>query len=314
MKAEFQNVSKYYGRKCVLNQFTATLEHGVYGLLGPNGAGKTTLINIFIGILQKSSGRLLIDGQDAEKLGTEFLGHIGYLPQYPQFYKNFTAEDFMAYICVLKDIPETVGRQRTEELLEMVNLMEHRRKKIGALSGGMRQRLGIAQAMLNHPDILILDEPTAGLDPQERIRFRSLISQFSAERIVLLATHIVSDVEFIASEVLLLKNGILLKRGRPKELTQAIAGKVWELTLPDPQAAKRFDAMQISNMSRDADGIHLRMVCENCPAEDASPAPPNLEDVFLCYCSDHKMEKTITTPQMALNLLPGTRNDTTNLF
>ena len=288
MKVEFQNVSKYYGHKCVLNQFTATLEHGVYGLLGPNGAGKTTLINIFIGILQKSSGSLMIDGQNVEMLGTEFLRHIGYLPQYPQFYKSFTVEDFMAYICVLKDIPKTIGKQRTDELLEMVNLTEHRRKKIGALSGGMRQRLGIAQAMLNSPDILILDEPTAGLDPQERIRFRNLISQFSENRIVLLATHIVPDVEFIANEVLLLKNGILLKQERPKELTQAIAGKVWELTLPDPQMTKRFDAMQISNMIHDANGIHLRMVCENCPGEEASPVLPNLEDVFLYYCCGDK--------------------------
>ena len=295
MKAEFQNVSKYYGRKCVLNQFTATLEHGVCGLLGPNGAGKTTLINIFIGILQKSSGSLLIDGQEAEKLGTEFLRHIGYLPQYPQFYKSFTVEDFMAYICVLKDIPKITGRHRTEELLEMVNLTEHRRKKIGTLSGGMRQRLGIAQAMLNNPDILILDEPTAGLDPQERIRFRNLISRFSADRIVLLATHIVSDVEFIASEVLLLKDGILLKQDRPGELTQSIAGKVWELTLPDPQMTKQFDAMQISSMIHDTDGVHLRMVYENCPGKGASPASPNLEDVFLYYCSEDK-------------------NDTTNLF
>ncbi len=295
MKTEFQNVSKYYGRKCVLNQFTATLEHGVYGLLGPNGAGKTTLINIFIGILQKSSGSLLIDGQDVEKLGTEFLNHIGYLPQYPQFYKNFTVEDFMAYICGLKDIPKTIGRRRTEELLEMVNLTEHRRKKIGALSGGMRQRLGIAQAMLNRPDILILDEPTAGLDPQERIRFRNLISRFSADRIVLLATHIVPDVEFIANEVLLLKDGILLKQARPGVLTQSIADKVWELTLPDPQMTKQFDAMRISSMIHDADGVHLRMVCENCPDEKASPALPNLEDVFLYYCSEDK-------------------NDTTNLF
>lgn len=284
MKAEFQNISKYYGCRCVLNQFTATLERGVYGLLGPNGAGKTTLINIFTGILQKSSGSLLIDGQNVEKLGTEFLNHIGYLPQYPQFYKSFTVEDFMAYICVLKDIPKIAGRQRTEELLEMVNLTEHRRKKIGALSGGMRQRLGIAQAMLNSPDILILDEPTAGLDPQERIRFRNLISQFSENRIVLLATHIVSDVEFIANEVLLLKNGILLKQGRPREMTQAIADKVWELTLPDPQMTKRFDAMQISSMIHDADGVHLRMVCEDCPSKEASPALPNLEDVFLYYC------------------------------
>lgn len=288
MKVEFQKLTKYYGRKCVLNQFTATLEHGVYGLLGPNGAGKTTLINIFIGILQKNSGSLWIDGQEAEKLGTEFLRHIGYLPQYPQFYKSFTVEDFMAYICVLKDIPKAAGRQRTAELLELVNLTEHRRKKIGALSGGMRQRLGIAQAMLNSPDILILDEPTAGLDPQERIRFRNLISQFSENRIVLLATHIVPDVEYIANEVLLLKNGILLKQAAPKELTQAITGKVWELTLPDHQAAKQFEALRVSNMIHDTAGVHLRMVIDGQPHKNAIPASPNLEDVFLYYCSEEK--------------------------
>lgn len=285
MKIEFQNITKQYGQKYALNHLSATLKNGVYGLLGPNGAGKTTLINIFIGTLERDSGKLLVDGKDISSLGTELLTHIGYLPQYPQFYKNFTVEDFMEYICVLKDIPKGVGKQRTAELLEMVNLTEKRKTKIGALSGGMRQRLGIAQAMLNYPDILILDEPTAGLDPQERIRFRNLISRFSENRIVLLATHIVSDVEFIANEVLLMKNGALLKQDKPGNLIQEIADKVWSVTVPDFRLSSAFDNLHISSMIHEPDGVHLRMVSEKQPDDCAVNMTPNLEDVFLYYCN-----------------------------
>lgn len=286
MKVEFQNITKQYGHKYALKNLNATLESGVYGLLGPNGAGKTTLINIFIGLLKKDAGRLLIDGKDVTEMGTEFLRHIGYLPQYPQFYQNFTVEDFMEYICVLKDIPKETGKRRAAELLEMVNLTGHQKKKVGALSGGMRQRLGIAQAMLNSPDILILDEPTAGLDPQERIRFRNLISRFSENRIVLLATHIVSDVEFIANEVLLLKNGTLLRQGRPSALMQEVSDKVWSLVVSDYRFSAHFDEMRISNMIHEEDGVHLRMVCEEQPSYQAVHTPPNLEDVFLYYCGE----------------------------
>lgn len=286
MKIEFQNISKKYGKKYALKNLNAALEHGVYGLLGPNGAGKTTLINILIGVLEKDSGKLLIDGQDVEALGTDFLKHIGYLPQSPQFYKSFTVEDFMEYICVLKDIPGDTGKQRTAELLEKVNLTEARRKKIGALSGGMRQRLGIAQAMLNNPDVLILDEPTAGLDPQERIRFRNLISRFSENRIVLLATHIVSDVEFIANEVLLLKSGTLICQDMPGKLTREMKDKVWALTVPDYRLTSGFDALRISNMIHEADGVHLRIVSEEKPDDCAVHTMPTLEDVFLYHCSE----------------------------
>ena len=204
MVIEFIGVSKQYGKKFALQDFSATLRPGVYGLLGANGAGKTTLINLLVGVLAANSGNILVDGVDIKNLGQEFLSKIGYLPQYPAFYREFTVKEFLRYMCALKGIPDKTGWLSAQVLLQEVNLPDIERKKVGALSGGMRQRLGIVQAVLGDPDILILDEPTAGLDPQERIRFRNLITRFSKNRTVLLATHIVSDVEFIANEVLLM--------------------------------------------------------------------------------------------------------------
>lgn len=284
MNVEFQKISKSYGQHEVLCDFNAVLSHGIYGLLGANGAGKTTLINIFIGIVKKDSGRLLLDGLEAAKMGTDFLDHIGYLPQYPQFYPNFTVMDFLDYIRVLKGIPKKEGKKRALELLEQVNLTDQYNTKIGALSGGMRQRLGIAQAMLNNPDILILDEPTAGLDPQERIRFRNLIAQFADNRIVLLATHIVSDVEFIANQVLILKNGQCIRQDKPSHLEYEIADKVWSMTLPDFRFNPELDTFLISNMIKEEDGIHLRVISDQKPSNQAVNVQPNLEDVFLYYC------------------------------
>ena len=194
MEVRLEHISKKYGSKYALRDFTATLENGVYGLLGTNGAGKTTLINAFMGIIP-AQGDIFINGTNIRSLGSDFLSNIGYLPQYPKFYRDFSVREFLRYMCVLKGIDQADAR--IDSLLDTVNLADAAGKKIGALSGGMRQRLGIAQAMLSDPGILILDEPTAGLDPRERIRFRNLISQFSENRIVILATHIVSDVEFI---------------------------------------------------------------------------------------------------------------------
>lgn len=216
MNITFENLTKRYGKKVALDSFSATLSPGVVGLLGANGAGKTTLINLFVGISQGDGGRILVDGVDTSVLGKQFLSYIGYMPQYPTFYKNFTVMDFLCYICAVKDIPEKTGALRAKELLEIVNLTNAANKKIGALSGGMRQRVGIAQAMLGNPKILVLDEPTAGLDPRERIRFRNLITRFSQDRIVLLATHIVPDIEFIARQVLLLKEGICCDMPPPR--------------------------------------------------------------------------------------------------
>ena len=288
MKVTFKGITKRYRDKYALKDFNSELENGIYGLLGANGAGKTTLINIFVGFLKSDRGQVLIDNVDVRSLGIEFLSHIGYLPQYPQFYKNFEVMDFLKYMCVLKDIPKDQGEKRSKELLEIVNLSDASTKKIGALSGGMRQRVGIAQAMLNDPNILILDEPTAGLDPQERIRFRNLITKFSEDRIVLLATHIVSDIEYIANQVILLKDGQLLKQDSPQALARGIEGKVWMVTVTDETMEEKLNNLKISNMMRDQNGIHLRVINDDRPDAHAVNIQPNLEDVFLYYSGDGK--------------------------
>lgn len=283
MKISFEGITKRYKGKYALKNFTTELGEGVYGLLGTNGAGKTTLINIFVGTLKSDAGRVLIDGVDVRNMGLDFLSSIGYLPQFPQFYKNFQVMEFLQYMCALKAIPKSQGERRAKELLEIVNLSGAQNTKIGALSGGMRQRVGIAQAMLNDPAILILDEPTAGLDPQERIRFRNLITKFSHGRTVLLATHIVSDIEFIANEVMLLKGGNLLMQDTPQNLMQSMENKVWSVTVSDETLADKLDSLKISNMLRDHDGIHLRIIGAEKPDERAVPVQANLEDVFLYH-------------------------------
>lgn len=283
MEIECRNVSKNYKKKIALKNFSTIFRPGVYGLLGANGAGKTTLINIMAGILKSSHGELLADGIPIQKLETAYLKRIGYLPQYPQFYPDFTVKDFLDYVCALKGIPAEEGRTRTARLLSAVNLSDAEKIKIGALSGGMRQRVGIVQALLGNPELLILDEPTAGLDPQERIRFRNLISQFSENRIVLLATHIVSDVDAIANTVLILKEGTLIKQDTPEGLTAGLTGKVWEITLTEEQKMADYARYQISNVQRNGNRLVLRLLSEEKPTENATAVPASLEDVFLYY-------------------------------
>ena len=294
MEITFESVSKQYKSKYALKNFTATLGEGVYGLLGENGAGKTTLINIFVGILRGDSGTIRVDGQDVRALGKALLSQIGYMPQYPIFYRDFTVKDFLLYMCALKDISANQALNRVLGLLATVNLTDAQDKKIGALSGGMRQRVGIVQAMLSDPKILILDEPTAGLDPSERIRFRNLISQFAQGRTILLATHIVSDIECIAQEILLLKRGTLLMQGTPTLLEQNIEGKVWNVTATSEDTALLTDMYCVSNMKQDGGHFTLRIVTDGCPNRDAQPVPPNLEDVFLYYCGGEKHDTSNT--------------------
>ena len=283
MEVRFEHLSKKYGAKYALRDFSATLENGVYGLLGTNGAGKTTLINSFMGIIP-AKGDIFINGRNIRNMGSDFLGNIGYLPQYPRFYREFSVTDFLRYMCVLKGIDKKQGEQRIAELLEIVNLSEAGRKKVGALSGGMRQRLGIAQAMLSDPGILILDEPTSGLDPRERIRFRNLISQFSENRIVILATHIVSDIEFIANRIILLHEGKLLMFDTPATLCEELAGKVWALSLEESDVPASLVHHTISNLARESSGIRLRILSETKPHPAAVEAAANLEEVFLYHC------------------------------
>ena len=276
-------MGKYAKGIYALKDFTTELTEGVYGLLGANGAGKTTLINIFVGILGSDGGTVLIDGQDAGTLGKDFLSKIGYMPQYPFFYRDFTVMDFLLYMCALKGIPAEQGKKRALELLDIVNLSDAKDKKIGALSGGMRQRVGIVQAMLGDPEILILDEPTAGLDPSERIRFRNLISKFARGRTILLATHIVSDVECIAKEIMILKEGSLITQGTTDTLEQNIYGKVWEVTVNGEDAARLGSQYYVSNMKQQGERFLVRIVSDMLPDSDAVKVSPNLEDVFLYY-------------------------------
>ncbi len=281
MELKFEHITKFYGKLCVLDDFDTTLTEGVYGLLGPNGSGKTTLIKVMIGILDANHGKVLLDGIDVRKMGTGYLERIGYLPQDPAFYGNFSVREFLQYMCALKDIPKSQTKSRMTEVLEQVNLIDACEKKVGELSGGMRQRLGIAQAILNRPDILVLDEPTAGLDPLERIRFRNIISRLSRDKLVLLATHIVSDIEYIAKEVLILKKGKLVKQGTPKALEEDLTGKVWHITASEEGISDWVEQYAIGNIKRIENDFVLRVVCKDQPEGIAAPAEPCLEDVFL---------------------------------
>ena len=283
MELTIDNISKRYDKQYALRDFSVTLQDGVYGLLGPNGAGKTTLINVILGILGADKGKILLDGVEVNKLGNDYYNLLGYLPQYPQFYKNFTGREFLDYMCALKGVDKEKSKEKIDELLQMVHLADAGHKKIGAYSGGMRQRLGIAQALINNPSILILDEPTAGLDPKERIRFRNIISKLSKERIVILATHIVSDVEYIAKEVLIVSEGSLISKGTTKELTQNLEGKVWEVKTDEEHASIMMEKNLVGNIIPINGGYQLRVISSKKPDVTAAQVEPALEDVFLDY-------------------------------
>lgn len=288
MELQINNLSKIYGKKKALNNFDCTLGNGVYGILGPNGAGKTTLINIIVGILPATSGEIFFDKQKIENADTGFLDTLGFLPQYPRFYKNYTAVEFLKYIAALKGIPKSEQETRINDLLETVNLSSEKDKKIGSFSGGMRQRLGIAQAMLNNPSLLILDEPTAGLDPKERIRFRNLISRLSDNRTIILATHIVPDIEYIANEVILLGKGEKIAQSEPSVLMDSIKGKVWDVVIPENNIQNYMQHQLISNIVRREDGYHLRIISNEKVSDGAVPAVPTLEDVYLYYFGEEE--------------------------
>lgn len=288
MKIELKNICKKYGKQEVLKSVSMEFETGVYGLLGKNGAGKTTLIGILLGIIKANSGEILIDGVDIKKQGKKFLGEIGYLPQYPQFYKEMKVQEFLLYMAAIKGLSKEESYAKVDSLISEVNLTDAKEKKVGALSGGMRQRLGIAQAMLNDPKLLILDEPTAGLDPQERIRFRNLISKYAKNRTVILVTHIVSDVEYIANKVLIMDKGQVVCCGKIDELENSISGKVWTISRENDKSTDDLDFSKISNLKREGDITLFRMVSDDSPAEDATEVHAGLEDVFLYYCREEE--------------------------
>ena len=258
------------------------LKPGVYGLLGANGAGKTTLMRMVCDVLRPTSGRIAYNGVDVASMGEEYRALLGYLPQDFGYYPDFTAMDFMLYMAALKGVPRRKARSLCADLLDEVGLADHAKAKIRTFSGGMKQRLGIAQAVLNNPEVLVLDEPTAGLDPKERVRFRNLIAGFSQDKIVLLSTHIVSDVEYIADEVLLMKGGTLIMRGAPESVVASVAGKVWECRASAQKAARMAEELCASNVHYASDGAAVvRVVSDEAPTEEARSVEPTLEDLYL---------------------------------
>ena len=283
MKLSFENISKLYGDTVALQQIDLTLGSGVYGLLGPNGAGKTTLMRIMTDLLAPSTGRVLLDGQDIAVMGAAFRKKLGYLPQDFGVYPNFTAEQFLLYIARLKGLSKFDAKRQTDNLLRMVGLEDKKQKKLKGFSGGQRQRVGIAQALLGNPEILVLDEPTAGLDPEERIRFRGIISELSQQKIVLLSTHIVSDLEAVANEIILLRKGVVLEMQKPSALLERLNGQVWIVTVPAAEEAALTKQYACSNVLHTDGRSVIRLLSESAPRPDAVPTAPNMEDMYLYY-------------------------------
>lgn len=284
MELKTIQLTKQYGSQIAVDHLNITLSNGVYGLLGANGAGKTTLMRLLCDIQPPTSGKITLDGKSISALGEKYRNLLGYLPQHFGYYPDFTAWDFLMYVATLKGLGEKQAKKKAAELLEAVGLTEERNHKIRTFSGGMKQRLGIAQAMLNNPRILILDEPTAGLDPKERVRFRNLISAFSKDRIVILSTHIVSDIEYIAEDIILMKSGRILDFGKPQEITKEIDGYVWECTVPPSRAEQYSETMNISNLRNiENDYTVLRVISKHQPIDNAIQVQPTLEDLYLFY-------------------------------
>ena len=283
MELSVDRLTKHYGSKIAVDCVSAALKPGVYGLLGANGAGKTTLMRIMCAILEATSGEVLLDGKEVTSMGADYRNVLGYLPQDFGYYPGYTAQEFLMYVSALKGIPKNIAKKRAAELLEEVGLDHVAHKKIKTFSGGMKQRVGIAQALLNNPEILILDEPTAGLDPKERVRFRNLLSDYAGDKIVVLSTHIVSDVEAIADEVLLMKKGKFILQGSVPDLIKKAEGKVWELTVPQEEAGRWQAKGVVANLRHEGQRVVLRIISDNMPGEMAVPCEAALEDLYLYY-------------------------------
>lgn len=278
------NLSKTYKKGTVkaLDNFLAELDAGIYGLLGPNGAGKSTLMNIITENLNADSGKVLYNGKSIKQLGKEYRSVLGYMPQQQGLYDDFTLNRFLWYMAALKGLNKKEAKQKITDLLETVNLTEAAHKKLGSFSGGMKQRALIAQALLNDPKILILDEPTAGLDPKERIRIRNFISEIAEEKTVLISTHVVSDIEFIAKEIILLKSGKLVAKDTCNKLLEEIEHKVFEIETTMDRLKFYQDNYRISNLYHDGDKIVVRTVTDSPPQDEKITAvKPALEDLYL---------------------------------
>lgn len=281
MELIFDQVTKQYKNKIAVDRVSLSLKKGVYGLLGANGAGKTTLMRMMCGVLKPDSGEIFYNGIKVEE--ERYRDILGYLPQEFGYYPEFTAMDFLMYLSSLKGIPKKQAKEKARELLGLVGLTQVEKKRIKTFSGGMKQRLGIAQALLNNPQVLVLDEPTAGLDPKERVKFRNLISSLGKDSIVLLSTHIVSDIEYIADIILLMKDGNIIHKGSLEEIITVINGKVWECTISNQEAEIFITKYPVLNVRQEKEGTFLRLVCEERPTETARNVKAELEDLYLYY-------------------------------
>lgn len=283
MKLVLDNLTKEFGEFVAVDHVNLTMTNGVYGLLGVNGAGKTTLMRMLCTLLKPTGGDIYCNGKDIFQLDGEYRNLLGYLPQDFGFYPEFSVKDYLFYIAAIKGIRPIVARKRAKELIARVGLTKVENKKLKKLSGGMKRRVGIAQAMLNNPQILILDEPTAGLDPNERIRFRNLISELSEERLVLLSTHIVSDIEYIANEILMMKGGAIVNEGTLDEIISTMPEKVWDCIVPQQSVSALTKRYKVSNIKSENQSVNLRIISAEKPCETAICVHPSLEDVFLYY-------------------------------
>lgn len=281
-----QNVSKQYNaRVWGLRNFSLEIGPGILGLLGPNGAGKSTLMRILATITRPSAGSVTWEGTDIVKAPDVLRRVLGYLPQDFGIYPNLNALEFLEYLAAIRGLEAKTARRRIAELLELVNLVDARKRPLGSYSGGMRQRIGIAQALLNDPQLLIVDEPTVGLDPEERVRFRNLLSELSGERIIILSTHIVSDVEATATHLAIIAHGQLLVKTAPEDLLASVEGKVWEWVIPSGDLPGLKQDHLISGAIRRHDGVHARIVASISPHASARAVSPTLEDAYLLLTS-----------------------------
>jgi ABC-2 type transport system ATP-binding protein len=281
VKLTIQNISKNYGKKQALNGVSFEMENGVYGLLGPNGAGKSTLIRILAGVMEASSGDILINGKNRKACDREYRSKLGYLPQSLDFYPEFSGLDYLRFVAALKGLKDDIAESKIKDLVEQVNLSRDIHRKCVNYSGGMKRRLGIAQALLNDPEILILDEPTAGLDPHERIKFRNLVSIFSRNRTVLLSTHIVSDIDSIARQTVMIKGGKVGRMESNQTFIDAMEGKVWLLKMTADELVGYQNSHIISNVIPMGERMEVRVVADERPSFDATNATPTLEDAYL---------------------------------
>lgn len=280
---EFVDIQKSYGEKIAVQSVNLRLQHGVYGLLGENGAGKTTLMRMICSILEPTQGNILCDGMEIRQMGGSYRSLLGYLPQDFGYYEDFTAYRFMNYMAALKAIPEDYAKNRIDELLETVDLAEVKNEKLRTFSGGMIRRLGIAQALLNNPEILILDEPTSGLDPKARVRFRNIISSLGKNRLVILSTHIVSDVEYIADNIMIMNNGKMVQMGTEAQMMEEVKNCVWKCLVTEEEAEALNKKYIVSNLKNQGEKVELRIVSKEKPVEGAVPLEAGLEDIYLFY-------------------------------